>query len=117
MAEKMTKVEKFEKVLSYLTEDAELTAFIQHEIEQVKKKNASRSDKPTKNQIANAGLMDAIYARMEDGVKYTVTQINKDFDEVKELSGNKVSALIRMLKLDGRVIRVEEKGKAYFVKA
>jgi hypothetical protein len=34
-----------------------------------------------------------------------------------ELSGNKISALVRSLKLDGRVIRTEEKGKAYFTKA
>jgi hypothetical protein len=37
-------------------------------------------------------------------------------EALKELSANKVSALIRGLKLDGRVVRIEEKGKAYFEK-
>jgi hypothetical protein len=113
---KITKREMFEQIRSHLTDEAEI-AFIDHELELLKRKNERKSDKPTKNQIANAGLMDIIYDFMEDGKRYTVTEIHQNVDALKEFSGNKVSALVRGLKLDGRVIRTEEKGKAYFTKA
>ena len=35
---------------------------------------------------------------------------------MKEFTINKVNALVRGLKLDGRVVRTEEKGRAYFQK-
>lgn len=114
--EKMTKVQMFTQIRSHLTDEAEI-AFIDNEIRLVKNKNARRSDKPTKNQIANAELMDVIYNAMEDGKAYTVTEIHHSVDALKEFSSNKVSALVRGLKLDGRVVRTEEKGKALFTKA
>lgn len=113
---KMTKMDRYEQVLPYIAENAELTEFIKHEMELLKKKNSAKSDKPTKTQKENAVLMNAIYEAMEVGKKYTVTEINKNVEAMKELSANKVSALIRGLKLDGRVVRIEEKGKAYFEK-
>jgi hypothetical protein len=113
---KVTKMDRYEQVLSYVAENAELTEFIKHEMELLKKKNSAKSDKPTKTQKENAVLMNAIYDAMEIGKQYTVTEINKTVEVAKELSANKVSALMRGLKLDGRVVRVEEKGKAYFRK-
>lgn len=113
---KMTKREMFEQIKAHLTDEAEI-AFIDHELALLAKKNERRSDKPTKNQLANAELMNVIYDNMEDGKRYTVTEIHQAIDTLKEFSGNKVSALVRGLKLDGRVIRTEEKGKAYFTKA
>ena len=113
---KVTKREMFEQIKAHLTDEAEI-AFIDHELELLAKKNERRSDKPTAKQIANAELMNLIYENMEDGKRYTVTEIHKAIDELKEFSGNKVSALVRGLRLDGRVIRTEEKGKAYFTKA
>ena len=113
---KMTKREMFEQIRSHLTDEAEI-AFINHELELLAKKNERKSTKPTKNQLVNAELMNLIYERMEDGKRYTVTEIHQAIDELKEFSGNKVSALVRGLRLDGRVIRTEEKGRAYFTKA
>ena len=113
---KITKREMFEQIRSHLTDEAEI-AFIDHEIELLAKKNERKSTKPTKNQLANAELMNVIYDNMEDGKRYTVTEIHQAIDALKEFSGNKVSALVRGLKLDGRIIRTEEKGKAYFTKA
>ncbi len=114
--EKMTKAQMFAQIRTHLTDEAEI-AFIDHELELLAKKNASRSNKPTKNQLANAELMNVIYDNMEDGKRYTVTEIHQAIDALKEFSGNKVSALVRGLRLDGRVIRTEEKGRAYFTKA
>lgn len=113
---KITKREMFEQIRTHLTDEAEI-AFIDHELELLAKKNERRSDKPTAKQVANAELMNVIYEWMEDGKRYTVSEIHKSIEALSEYSGNKVSALVRGLRLDGRVIRTEEKGRAYFTKA
>ena len=113
--EKMTKRDYFNRILAYAHDEDK--PFILHELELLEKKNASRSSKPSKNQQANAVLMDIIYNAMEDGKSYTVTEIHQSIAELAEFSGNKVSALVRGLRLDGRVTRSEVKGRAYFTKA
>ena len=113
--EKMTKVEMFSQILTHLT-DADEIAFIQHEIDLTLKKNASRSNKPTKTQVENVSLMNEIYKTMEIGKRYTVTEIHQNVPALKEFTINKVNALVRGLKLDGRVTRTEEKGRAFFQK-
>lgn len=113
---KITKREMFEQIRAHLTDEAEI-AFIDHELELLAKKNERRSDKPTAKQVANAELMNVIYEWMEDGKRYTVSEIHKSIEALSEYSGNKVSALVRGLRLDGRVVRTEEKGRAYFTKA
>lgn len=114
---KMTKRDYFNALRARVADDAELVAFIDHELELLARKNERKSDKPTKNQLANAELMNVIYDAMADGTRYTVTEIHKMIPTLAEFSGNKVSALVRGLRLDGRVVRTEEKGRAYFTKA
>ena len=113
MANKPTKRDHYNALLAIdaVASNSELVAFIENELALLEKKNASRSSKPTKNQVANANLMDVIYNAMEDDKRYTVTEIHKMIPALAEFSGNKVSALVRGLKLDGRVIRTEEKGR------
>ena len=113
--EKMTKIEMFSQILTHLT-DADEIAFIEHEIELTAKKNASRSNKPTAKQVENVSLMNEIYETMEIGKRYTVTEIHQSVPCLKEFTINKVNALVRGLKLDGRISRTEEKGRAYFQK-
>lgn len=118
MANKPTKRDRYAEIRALIpAERTELLAFIDNEVELLNKKNAAKSNKPTKTQLENLSLMDVIFDFMQEGVRYTVTELNKSVPQLVELSGNKVSALMRGLKLDGRVVRVEEKGKAYFVKA
>ena len=106
---KMTKAQMYAQILTHLTDEAEI-AFINHEMELLAKQNSARSTKPTKTQIANAGYM-------ESGHAYTVSEISELVPSLKGFSVNKVSALVRGLKLDERVVRTETKGKAYFTKA
>ena len=112
---KMTKAEMFAQIKAHLVDPAEI-AFIDHELELLAKKNASRPNKPTKNQLANVELMNRIYETMQAGKQYRVSEIGK-FDFLTEYSINKVNALVRGLKLDGRVTKSEVKGIAYFTKA
>lgn len=115
--EKMTKRDYFNLLRARVADDSDLVAFIDHEIDLLNRKNERRASKPSKAQMANAVLMDVIYNAMDEGVAYTVSEIHKMIPELAEFSGNKVSALVRGLRLDGRVIRSEVKGRAYFTKA
>ena len=111
---KMTKREMFLQIkANYNLTDAEV-AFIDHELELLAKKNASEK-KPTAQQVANEGLKQAIVDMLtENGGLMTVTDVQKSCDELAELSNQRVSALLRQLKDDGKVERVEDKRKAYF---
>lgn len=115
---KITKREKFEmiKAIPEVAANEMLVEFIDHELELLAKKNAS-DKKPTAQQTANEGIKEAILNAMEPNRLYTVTEIQKEVDECAELSNQRVSALMRQLKDDGKVVRTEEKRKAYFSKA
>ena len=111
---KMTKREMFEQIkANYELTEAEV-AFIDHELELLAKKNASEK-KPTAQQVANEGLKDIILDVLtENGGLMTITDIQKSCEELAELSNQKVSALVRQLKDDGKVEKVEDKRKSYF---
>ena len=113
---KMTKREKFEmlKALSEVKANPMLTEFIDHELELLAKKNASEK-KPTAQQMANEGLKQIIMDVLtENGGLMTVTDVQKSCAELAELSNQRISALLRQLKDDKMVDRVEDKRKAYF---
>ena len=113
---KVTKREKFEmlKAMAEVQKNPMLMEFIDHELELLAKKNASEK-KPTAQQMANEGLKQAIMdVLVADGGLMTVTDVQKSCEELAELSNQRVSALLRQLKDDGKVERVEEKRKAYF---
>ena len=115
---KMTKRDYFNELLniSEVKENKSMVEFINHELELLEKKNASKSNSMTKEQKANEDLKDQIIEEMEQGKKYTVSDMQKELPCCKELSNQKISALIRQLVNEGVVKRVEEKRKAYFSK-
>ena len=112
----MTKREKFEMLMAIdeVNSNPILSEFIAHELELLAKKNTSEK-KPTAVQVANEGLKQTIMdVLMENGGLMTVTDIQKSCEELSELSNQKVSALIRQLKDDGKVEKIEDKRKSYF---
>lgn len=116
MNKKMTKREKFEmlKAIPEVSANEMLVEFIDHELDLLAKKNASEK-KPTAQQVANEGLKDTIYNFLaENGEMMTVTDIQKNCEGMAELSNQRVSALLRQMKDDGKVERIEDKRKAYF---
>ena len=113
---KITKREKFEmlKAMSEVQANPMLMEFIDHELELLAKKNASEK-KLTAQQVANEGLKQTIVDVLaENGGLMTVTDVQKSCEELSALSNQRVSALLRQLKDDGKVERVEDKRKAYF---
>ena len=114
MEKKMTKKEMFAQIKSHLTDKEEI-AFIDHELELLAKKNSAEK-KPTATQVANEGIKGIILANMADNHLYTITELQKGISELNELSNQRVSALVRQLVSEGKVVRTEDKRKAYFSK-
>lgn len=105
------------RALAERADRADLVAFVDTRIAQVEAKNSKRSDKPTKAQRENAVYADAIRATLEPGKAYTVSDILHAVDEVKDLSNQRVSAIVRAMVSAGSMTRAEVKGKAYFTLA
>ena len=112
---KMTKREMYEQIRTHLTDEAEI-AFINHELELLAKKNATKSNKPTAKQVENASLIEKIYEAMEDGKPYKASEIQTLVPELADCKIQKVSALIKKMRDNVLVSREVVKGTAYFTK-
>ena len=111
---KMTKRDYFNAILSkYPLTDAE-KAFVEHELELLEKKNSSEK-KPTAQQVANAGVAEAIAEHMgaEPNRLFTITELIKEVPACADMTNQRVSAIVRGM-IGVTVERVEEKRKAYF---
>lgn len=121
MEKKMTKKEVFVelKVLAQNANRTDLMDAIDHEIELLNRKNATRSKAETKNQKANKEFKEKILLAMKNDTQYRTSEIFELVPELKEkgFTINKANALITQLKNEGLVIRTEIKGVAYFTKA
>ena len=117
MAEKkITKRESFTEIKGILEElgKERLAKVMEHELELLAKKN-SADKKPTAVQIANDGIKSVILeVLVANGDKMTISEMQKANAELGELSNQRISALVRQLKEDGKIERIEDKRKAYF---
>ena len=110
---KVTKRMRFEQIKSLVSDNEELVAFIDHEIELLDKKN-SRSGKPTKTQVENETIKNTIFNTLQTtGKPMTVTQLLAS-EELNGLSNQKVSALLTQLRDVNKVVRTVEKKVAYY---
>lgn len=116
MANKPTKIDRFNQILPYISENADLVAFIENEIELVRKKNAKRSDKPTKRQSENTDLMPIIYDSMIAEKQYTVSDLIAEIPALDGLSTQRVTPI--MTKMVENVLATKEtvKGRTYYTK-
>ena len=110
---KVTKRERFEQIKALVSDNAELVAFIDHEIELLNKKN-SRSGKPTKTQVENENIKNTILDTLQTiGKPMTVTQLLAT-DGLNGLSNQRVSALLTQLRKSDKVVRTTEKKVAFY---
>lgn len=117
---RITKKDHFNQLLAIaeVKANADLVAFINHEIELLARKNTSSGErKPTKTQLANEGIKAEILNLMRDGTSYLISDMMKMFPTLADYPSQKVVALVRQLVLSGDVTREVIKGKAYFTKA
>lgn len=115
---KMTKRDYFNELLAIaeVKTNKAMVDFINHELELLEKKNASKSSAETKTQKENATIKEKLLAEMETGKRYTISEMQKELSCCAELTNQKISALVRQLIAEGKVVRVEDKRKAYFSK-
>ena len=112
MANKITKKEMFTMIKAQVKDNAEMVAFIDHEIELLDKKASNK--KATKTQEANIGIKSTILAVLEGAKPMTVTEMQGASAELGELSNQKVSALVRQLVEAGKVVKTIDKKVSRF---
>ena len=113
---KMTKMEKYARLLAMpaVANDEISKKFIEREMELLAKKN-SADRKPTAVQEANMGIKETILDLLADvGKPMTISEMQKASAELAELANQRISALVRQLMQEGKVVREEVKRKAYF---
>ena len=111
----MTKRQYFAELRTIVADNADLVAFIDHEVALLDRKN-SAPKAPTKKQIANEGLK----VRIVDGLgtdPMTATDIVANIFGGETITVQKVSALLAKLVADGSVVKTVEKRVSYFAKA
>ena len=113
---KLTKADHFRSLLAIpaVAENQTLVDFINHELEMLAKKNNSDSGKAAEVRKANDGIQSGITDWMEEGKLYMVTDLIKDCPACAGLSHPKVTAMLHDLIKQERIVRTEEKRKAYF---
>ena len=106
----ITKAMKFDALADYLASNDvnsftiadtevsrdDMVAFLRHEVELVKARNAHKSSKPSKKDSDNAALMERILSELalsDEGM--TVSELVKAFGN--EYSNQKISALMKKL--------------------
>jgi uncharacterized protein YdaU (DUF1376 family) len=111
---KVTKKMRFEemKAIFEAQGDTVHAKFCQHEIELLNKKNSKTSGKLTKTQKENEAIKAEILEGLEG--KMTITEMTKNIPAIEGMTNQKVSALVRQLVKEEKVVRTEEKGRAFF---
>jgi predicted transcriptional regulator len=117
MANKITKRDVINMMLAEAIVKANPTyvAYLENELALLDKKATNK--KATKVQEANVGLKQVILDVLACGKAMTVTEIMGANDELKGLSNQKVSALVKQLTDAGLVNKATDKKKSVFTLA
>lgn len=105
--------------LTYALENCEMPEDVREKLTALRAQQEKRNNtekKPTKTQQANANLREVVLNILrENGSPMTVTEVfNAMSDNPEVASTQKVSALMRQLLLEGKVVKTTEKRVSYF---
>ena len=110
----MTKKEMFAEIRKVVADNAEMVAFIDHEIELLNRKSGSPR-KPTKTQIENNGFKAEIVAYLtEVDTPKTIRELQAEIPSISGLMNQRITHLLTDLRKDGKVARTYVKKVAYF---
>lgn len=115
---RLTKKDKFNMLKEIVVDlgNEMLVEFIDNELLLLEKKSSKSTQ--TKTQVENEKIKDLIVDMLvELGKPVSITELQKSNDNLGILSNQKISSLLTQLKEENRVVRVEEKKKAYFTVA
>ena len=110
----MTKKEMFAEIRKIVADNAEMVAFIDHEVELLdRKSNGTR--KPTKTQVENDGFKaDILAALAEIDAPVTIKELCGICDSISGLTNQRITHMLTDLRKDGKVVRSYVKKVAYF---
>ena len=100
--------------VTYGTTIEQAVEFIDKELGLLARKNSGENKKPTKAQEENEGYKALILEFLADKDGVTCTDVLKGVPALSEFSNQKISALMRQLRLAGKVTVEEVKGKSLF---
>lgn len=110
----MTKKEMYMEIRNKVADNADMVAFIDHEVELLERKaNAVR--KPTQTQVDNEKYKDKIvdYLTEVDTMK-TISELQAGIPEIAGLKNQRISHLLKALRKEKKVKRTYVKKVAYF---
>lgn len=110
----MTKREMYAMIREAVADNAEMVAFIDHEVELLDKKKTS-TRKPTKTQLENdAFKADILTALAEVDAPVTIKELCGVCGSIAGLTNQRITHLLTDLRKDGKVTRTYIKKVAYF---
>ena len=111
---KVTKLQVVERMLATesIVANADFKAYLENEKALLEKKRDNK--KATKTQTENVGIKALILEVLAEKSGVTITEIQSAREELKALSNQKISALVKQLKDNGEVVKTVEKGKSLF---
>ena len=115
MANKKTKREFFGEIKEIVKGNAELVAFIDHELELLDKKTSAKSTKVNTEQVELMGKI--VNALNKIGRSVTISELQKENAEMAEYSNQKLSAMLKKLVDNKQVTKIVDKKKSYFMVA
>ena len=118
MEKKLTKKEKFAMLKEIVVDMGNdmLVEFIDNEISLLEKKSSKSTQ--TKTQIENEKIKEKIVVVLENLARpVTITELQKANEEMATYNNQKLSALLKQLVEENKVVRVPDKKKTYFTVA
>ena len=115
--EKLTKKQKFTMLMGIdaVKENDVLREFVEHELELLEKKNASKSTKVTAKQEQNSAIGEQVVDFMSANTLYTMSELLKKVPGLPEdMSLPRLTRIVTDMVNDGRIVRTVDKRKAYF---
>lgn len=115
----MTKSELFKNAIAVIEttsveNKAELIEGLNHEVELLARK-ASTPRKPTKTQLENVELKEAIFGYLtEEGEPRTIKSITESLDMLDGLSNQRITHLLTALRNEGKIKRTVVKKVPYY---
>lgn len=113
--ERKTKREMFNIIKAGMADNAEVVAFVDHELELLAKKNSAER-KPTVNQLDNVKIKKLIKENIGAN-RYTITEMIKALlkdTEWAEITCSRLTAICTQMVEEGDLVRDVDKRKAYY---
>lgn len=111
---KMSYVSAIDAVLSGAPVEGEVAERLTALRGSLAKRSASKSGKPTKTQIANAEIGEAVASAMVAGQVYTIADVSALVPALEGATPQKVGPIMRRLRDAGRLTEDKVKGKVVY---